>query len=406
MIKTLIELFDASQIENVIAGLRFSPQKIVFIGFKEVMTKRKTQALQDFFAMRGMDIQFEYETVGRYDFDGIVEKLNAIIDRNEDCCFDLTGGKELVLVAMGVVSPLRDIPMLQINVRTGDLIKVKNCDALAESPKSSVQIRENVALNGCAIIDDEKEDFAWDFTKEFQRDIEILWGICRRNCGLWNRQSKVFESFEKFGKIDENLCVHANLVYMKERKQDVLLENRTIEALIRNGMILDYSLEDDIVQFRYKNTQIHQCLTKAGNILELYAYMLLGEIADEDAGYYDDMDIGVYIDWDGVIHDGTTREKDTKNEVDIMLMRDLIPMFVSCKNGEVHKEALYELSTVADKFGGKYAKKFMITTYVSTDAKSTEYIKQRAIDMGIVIIDNVDKMRREELKAELKKRIK
>ena len=38
---TLIELFDSCQIENVIAALRFKPQKIVFVGFKEVMTKKR-----------------------------------------------------------------------------------------------------------------------------------------------------------------------------------------------------------------------------------------------------------------------------------------------------------------------------------------------------------------------------
>ena len=39
--------------------------------------------------------------------------------------------------------------------------------------------------------------------------------------------------------------------------------------------------------------------------------MLFKEIAEEEPGYYDDIDIGVYIDWDGVIHDITSEEKDT-----------------------------------------------------------------------------------------------
>ncbi|MCC8173331.1 MAG: hypothetical protein LIO65_02760 [Odoribacter sp.] len=66
-IKTIIELFDAVQIENGVAGFRFKPKKIVFIGYKEVMTKKKINDLNDFFANRDENIETEYEIVGRYD---------------------------------------------------------------------------------------------------------------------------------------------------------------------------------------------------------------------------------------------------------------------------------------------------------------------------------------------------
>ena len=405
-IKTLIELFDACQIENVIAGLRFLPQKIVFVGFKEVMTKKRISDLERFFELRGLDILFEYEIVGRYDYEFIYNKLNDIIDKNEDCCFDLTGGKELVLTAMGAVSALRDVPMLQFNVRTGNLIRVKNCDDIIETEKSIMTINENVVLNGGSIVYEDKNDFKWELTPEFQRDIETIWEICKKNCGLWNRQSNVFESFEKFGIIDDEHRVSVDLKRMKEGKNTTLLNARIINELTKNNLITDYTLEDDMLSFRYKNNQIRQCITKAGNILELYVYKTAQEIAVEDPSYYDDIDIGIFVDWDGIIHDGITVERDTRNEIDVILMRDLIPIFISCKNGEVHKEALYELSTVADKFGGEYAKKILLTTYVSSDVESRKYILQRARDMKIDVIEGVDKMNKDEFLSTLRKRAK
>ena len=405
-IKTLIELFDRSQIENVIAALRFNPQKIVFIGFKEVMTKRRQKALSDFFAMREMNIEFEFEIVERYDFDAIVGKLNSILDRNDDCCFDLTGGKELVLTAMGVVSTLRDVPMFQINVRTGDFIKIKNCEDLIGTEKSTMLLKESVVLNGCSVVYTERDDFKWDLNTEFKRDLEVIWQISKRNCGLWNRQCGVFENIERFGQIDEEYRVSVNLKYMRECNQDVLLHKQVVDNLLQNNLLLEYVRQGDMLCFRYKNKQIHQCITKAGNILELYSYMLFKEITEEEPGYYDDIDIGVYIDWDGVIHDITSEKKDTKNEIDVMLMRDLVPIFVSCKNGKVHKEALYELATVSDKFGGKYAKKFLLTTYVSSDDDGRKYLIQRAHDMNITVIEGVERLERDEFKSLLKKTIK
>lgn len=406
IIKTLIELFDACQIENVIAGLRFLPQKIVFVGFKEIMTKKRISDLERFFKIRNIDILLEYEIVGRYDYEFIFNKLNDIIDKNEDCCFDLTGGKELVLTAMGAVSAIRNVPMIQFNVRTGKLIRVSHCDNIVETEKSTMMINESVVLNGGSIVYDDKDDFRWELNTEFKRDIETIWTICKKNCGLWNRQSNVFESFERFGRIDDEYRVSVNLGYMKDGKYDTLLNKRIINELIKNNLITDYELEDDILSFKYKNNQIRKCISKAGNILELYVYKAAQEIASEDPSYYDDIDISIFVDWDGIIHDGTTAEHDTRNEIDVILMRDLIPIFISCKNGEVHKEALYELSAVADKFGGEYAKKVLLTTYVSSDMESRKYILQRAHDMKIDVIEGVDKMNKDEFLSTLRKRAK
>ncbi len=404
--KTIVELFDKCQIENIIACLEYKPEKIVFLGFKEVMTKKKINDLKRFLELRNLDVQIETEVVGRYDYEGIVSKLNTIIDNNEDCYFDLTGGKELVLTAMGEVSASRNVPMFQFNVRTGSLIRVKNCDTLPQETKKFMNIDEIVALNGGSVICNQPDDFKWNLTGDFKNDIRNMWDICRKNSGLWNRQSKVFENFEKYGKLDESLTVTADIEHLKRCKQDVLLNSRIISELTSKGIIFDYVYKDGKVSFRYKNTQVHKCVTKAGNILELYAYMTAHKISEECPEFYDDIDIGIYVDWDGVIHDGTTKERDTVNEVDIILMRDLIPVFVSCKNGEFHKESLYELDIVAKKFGGGYAKKIMLTTYITNDSESKKYIMQRAKDMNIDIIDGVHLMDDVEFMETLKKRVK
>ena len=89
-----------------------------------------------------------------------------------------------------------------------------------------------------------------------------------------------------------------------------------------------------------------------------------------------------------------------------MVMRDLIPLFISCKNGEVHKEALYELDTVAKKFGGKYGKKYLIATYLSSDKESVKYLKQRAKDMNITLIDNINTKTKTEIKTTFINKIK
>ena len=401
---TLIELFDSCQIENVIAALKFKPQKIVFVGFKEVMTRKRQNDLQRFFKEKGISISLEYEIVGRYDFEHITRTLNNIIDKNNDCCFDLTGGKELVLVAMGVVSTERNVPMIQFNVRSGKLINVKNFENIEDDQKSFMTIDECVILNGGAVATETDEWKKWNLTPDFKADIEKMWGLSRQNPALWNWQSNVFENIEKVGMGDGvYACVRTNR--LRCTNVDEQFNKDLLEQLSDAGLICDFRPDNDILTFRYKNEQVKRCISKAGNILELYVYMLAQEIVTEDPTFYDDIGIGVVVDWDGVIH-GADDGIDTKNEIDVILMRDLIPLFISCKNGEVHKEALYELETVAEKFGGEYAKKILITTYVSRDEDSRKYIMQRARDMNIDIIEGVEELDRDAFKAMLKRRAK
>ena len=115
-----------------------------------------------------------------------------------------------------------------------------------------------------------------------------------------------------------------------------------------------------------------------------------------------DYAVGVIVDWDGVDDSGA----ETSNEIDIMLVKGFTPVFISCKNGEVHKEALYELDSVADRFGGEYAEKVMLATYLSGNEEKREYLKMRAKDMGIKLISGIEEMTQEELKTELGKIVK
>lgn len=406
--KTLIELFDVCQVENAIAGLRFKPEKIVFVGFKKMMYQKRKEALINFFEKRSENIKLEFEIVGQYDYNSIVEKFNYIIDNNEDCGFDLTGGKEIVLAAMGEVSAKRNVPLFQINVRDGNIVKIKNCNEIIETEKNTMTIEEAVGLNCCSVVRNEKNDFNWDFSGDFKNDVNVLWGICKVNFGLWNYQSSIFESFEKLGSLCDDLSVRVNLAHMKKGGHNVFLNKRIITSLLKHGLICDFNQDEDLLNFRYKNNQVRQCLIKAGNILEIYTFLLLHEIEKETPSYYDDMDIGVYIDWDGVQYNEEEKVAETRNEVDIMVMRDLVPLFISCKNGEVHKEALYELDTVSRKFGGKYAKRFLLASYISLNADAEAYIRQRAKDMDITIVSlsDIDVLDRESFKKRLRNIIK
>ena len=107
--------------------------------------------------------------------------------------------------------------------------------------------------------------------------------------------------------------------------------------------------------------------------------------------------MSVNIDWDGVLHNkGVDQVIDTKNEIDVLLVHGLVPVFVSCKNGDVDDEELYKFNTVAERFGGKYVKKLLVATNFATKPNSTpNAVLQRAEDMGIVLENNAASLTRD-----------
>ena len=97
---------------------------------------------------------------------------------------------------------------------------------------------------------------------------------------------------------------------------------------------------------------------------------------------------GVYIDWNG----GETNELDTFNEIDVILLSGFTPIFVSCKNGQVDDDELYKLETVANRFGGEKVKTVLIASYFGKQGESREHFINRAKEMDIEFIEQVQKL--------------
>lgn len=170
-----------------------------------------------------------------------------------------------------------------------------------------------------------------------------------------------------------------------------------------SGMLT--ALDNDSVHFslRFKNEQVKRCLTKAGTILELKTYLIATSLTEQDgSARYNDVMTGVFIDWDGVVHEQTESAVDTENEIDLVLMRGLVPVFVSCKNGAVGEAELYKLNTVANRFGGAYARKLLIGTTLGKSGRGKQYFLQRAKDMKIQVLDEVHTLSDEQFRKKLK----
>lgn len=381
--KTIIELFDDEQSNNIALHLYYPEAKIAYIGGKTIMTKARKRALSRFFEVRGCKWMPEFFAIEPYNLSGVISAIEAILKDHPDCLLDLTGGTELALLAMGILSERHHIPMMQVNLQTGALLPVYGVSV--EHPPCRPMTLEQLMLlyGGCIVHSDDNE---LPSSPSLQQIICKLWVLCRNDRTFLNRaatQLNLLANYTNELFIDtcgSELTVNATM-------------RSVIQKLARAGFLNIFSCDTDGIRLTYHSEIVKKLLTKAGMTLEI-----LTRIAAENAGVFTDIRQGITLDWDGIVNQNAA---ETRNEVDVMLLQGMTPIFVSCKNGDVKKEALYELAVVADRFSGKYAKKVLVCSHLNGSPAANASLRRRAKDMGIVLIENVYAMSLPELSETL-----
>ena len=411
---TLVEFFDGASIDNMASCLIVKPDKVIFIGENKPMQKQE-KAIRRFAESCGINVQFGFEPINKNSVEQVISVLTKIVEREDSCTFDLTGGDDLVLVAMGIVfEKYRNtgkIQMHRVNIRTGSVYDCDSDGNLPEIELPKLTVRDSIMLYGGYVVpfDGEKGTYDWNFDDDFISDLKKMWQICKNNPGLWNSQIGTV-AFAVKSHSGDSECLDVFLEKkrteeaMKREKRKYAWVKGLIKALYKEGLVCDLVDDAETASFRFKNEQVKMCLTKEGTLLELIVLLYAQQAKEKDGTpKYDDIVNGVYIDWDATIHDDSDEEKDTENEIDVVLMKGLIPIFISCKNGDVDETELYKLNTVAEKFGGPYAKKVLVATYLGKKTiEGHKYFVQRAKDMNIELIENVHKIS----DAEFEKRIR
>ncbi len=394
---TVVEFFDRTPIENIIGSITVKFNKIIFVGDNKLMRDFKP-LYKEFLESRGIDAEVCYRGINKNNLWGIVKILSEIVEQEEKCFFNLTGGEDLALVAMGIVFERyrhKNIQMEHFNFNSGKSADVDNDGRLISEVNPTLSIDEFISIHGGKVhyttaANDSIGTFKWSFTDDFVRDIDLMWQICREDPKRWNSEINVLLKMCEFLHNQNSLFVSAKLSTLEEYVVNQSGKYVSVIDLLKKlqsvGVIRALCIENGEFSFSFKNDQVKKCLTKAGTVLELKVTTSAMSATRKDGSrIYPQCMNGVFIDWDG----GDQNKTDTFNEIDVILLGGFTPIFISCKNGQVDDEELYKLETVANRFGGENVKKILIATYFGKQGDSKQHFIRRADDMGIEFIEQV-----------------
>ena len=386
-----IEFFDAEPIENIVTCLNFKMDKVIYFGNAHEMTiEKRSITAKNLKHICGIE-DVSFIEISKDNLERLVEVLENVIEdeksKGNHCFADVTGGGDMELVAIGMLIVRQNLPIHRFDMESGKLIMLNenggaNIEAMVPKRKIEVNLDDIMEIHGGA-IDYNEESIPLEVyeSKEFESDVEKMWQIVRKDPRVWNGIAAVFKNLNNYEVSLNKIATWKSKVESVSkstgdvRKPEIFYSY--FNKLVKIGIIENVKKEQGKFEFKYKNDAVKQCIIDEGTILELHTYYTM-----KNSGKYTDCRRSVHINWDadvGLLDDGV------ENEIDVMAMKGYMPVIVSCKNGRVKKNALYELETVSNRFGGKYARKILVSSQGLTagDAK-------RAREMGIEVTKEME----------------
>ena len=414
---TYIEFFDRDAIENLCSCCIRTPDRVVFLGRKNDKLKKWCERYQEIFSERGAIIEFIGIATPQNSLSLIVEILETQLDTYgwEDCVFDLTGGSELYLTAVGVVFERyralgRNLQLHKFNIINNEIIDVdEDGTTIWQGAAPKLRVEEMLRAFGGDVIYDNGEGFytyIWELTDEFKADIDAMWQICSRNPAKWNSFLSFISVVESCGTLSADrmtTTAPGSIVNYRLRSFEQNFSKEEfidfIKALFEAGVLKYSSANADSFVISYKDEQVKRCLTHAGMLLEVMIYKAACEAVDRNGTpVYHDVLNGVHIDWNSDLD-----ETYTTNEIDLIMMHGLLPVFVSCKNGKCSQDELLKLDAVARHFGGKNVRKALIISEIDETSAASISLLQRAHEMKITPLFNISKLSVDALNEKIKK---
>lgn len=374
-------------IENIITCMHFKVDKVVFFGYHDTIVSQHVKT--ENFLKKYCGVQkVVFLPLSQHSLQSVLKTMRKEIcyelSQKAKIFLDITGGDSLSLVALGMLSKEFDIPLHMYDVPSDKLIELENSTSSKISEdvmtqKVALNLDRYIEMHGGIINYKKHKDIKFNQNEEFTKDISKIWLVAKKYIDYWNPFS---DFLREYMIPDEELFVNESksdlvsaLNNSRTRLNSLYMLNTLIDDLTAQGLLLNVNNDVDNYRFKFKNQDIKDCLWEGGSILELNTYLKEKMTAD-------DCKMGVHLDWDGVIHNRLG--VDVLNEIDVLTLCGNVITFISCKSGKMEGQqalhALYELDTVARRFGGKYAKKVLVTAKSLADV----YIS-RADEMDIEV---------------------
>lgn len=358
----------------------YSPEKCAPSSQRKTALSKLVQKLFDF--------PIHFLEIKNLSIQSALDALSSLWKKDDEYLIDITGGDEAFIAAAGILSEQKgkNVTLHQYDVFIGKKLFSYPTAKIAGPPfPHYLSVPEILALNGSVLLSAPSYVFN---RGPMKNEVLRLWNAVKNRPKEWNRYCALSDDQTQNKHNPEQKLIEAGVganayhtISQKLKKCGILSDEQKI---LKNGRAyMEFTLNvSDEAKFLYD---------KAGNILEMYCALCAHE-----SGLFHDIRVGVMLDWNGTVTNNQT--PDPRNEVDLFLMRENLPVVVSCKNTAPKNEHLYEIMIMAKHYGG-----FFATPALFASGRATDSVRKRAAEMGVVLLDGIRFEPAEKMVGSLKK---
>ena len=369
----LIEFYDKDVLKNIVAPLTLRPKKVIYFYDRGMQDMVVFSALKKCLTRNIPGIQLEQYPVDISSMDKISRKLTRVIESHKgaDCALDLTGGSELMLLAGYQAGTKLGLPLLHTDLMDKSITDLSDDSVVAKI--APLTLEDFIDAKGACFIGESHRP-------PMEERFEVITQMARflfQRLTDWKFTCSFLQTVAA-RTLPHELAMRSKWTIHMKNGKTVYPDRTILEEFQRLGFIHSLRINEPYVEFTFHSMEDRQYCISFGVWLELYVY-----IAAKTAGVFHDVKLGTMIDWNA--YDNITV---AGNEIDVILMDDSLPIFISCKLRDADTAALNELLIAKKRLGGWFSKGIIVT--FGKERKGNTGTYKRAQELGLELLDAAD----------------
>ncbi|MBQ6811568.1 MAG: DUF1887 family protein, partial [Agathobacter sp.] len=353
-----IQFLDKNVVSALVPVFSMKPERVIFLYDTKECGENLLKEVAEALKSRMPKLEIQYERTNMLSIEEVRGELENLIKvfGNREIQIEITGGTE-VMTACGLMAAREhNLTATYVDFYSKHIINIFTRERLAEI--RHVTLADYLTAIGGKYMSSSRHT---PEEKDYERILSMA-KVIFSNEKKWDKFfTHMTHGFSAKGVMDFS---------MGENKDDRDCQF-ILDAFLERGFAKKIG-ED---RYRFNSEADKEYMTVSGIWLEAYVYIQAKQCFDE-------VYMGVDIDWN---KRDICESRD--NEIDVVIMKNSQPIFISCKMRPIEKETVYEIYAMAKRLGGNLGRALIATTFdvrSGKDERNSIYLRMAKMKVGLI----------------------
>lgn len=353
-----IQFLDKNVVSALVPVYSMKPERVVFLYDTRVVGENTMREMEEAIKERLPKTAVQYVRTNMLRMEAVKVELEKLVKtyQTKEIHIDITGGSEIMTACGIMVAQKYDLTPTYVDFYSGHMFHVFTLERLAEIV--SVRLEDYLRAIGGKYMSSSRHT---PDEKDFERILAMA--------------KFIFANERKWDKFFTHMTHGYSASGVMEFSMDEQQTDKDCQFILKEFLDKGFAKKIGNDRYRFASEADKEYMTVSGIWLEMYIYIQAKKCFNE-------VYMGVDIDWN---KRDICESRD--NEIDVVIMKNSQPIFVSCKMRPIEKETVYEIYSMARRLGGDYAKSLIATTVdvrSGKDERNGIYLRMAKMKVGLI----------------------